>query len=118
MKTIGLEEHWATPSFYAQPGAPGWQYGQLLTKISEEYANKQIQDVCDLGAGRIAEMDAGGLDMQILSLTTPGVEQMNAADAIAFSRESNDYIAEAVNKNPLRFRALATVPTSAPDKAA
>jgi predicted TIM-barrel fold metal-dependent hydrolase len=63
-------------------------------------------------------MDAAGIDMQVLSLTAPGVEQLDAAEAIALAREANDYLADAVNKYPTRFAGLAAVPTSAPAKAA
>jgi predicted TIM-barrel fold metal-dependent hydrolase len=63
-------------------------------------------------------MDAAGIDMQILSLTSPGTEQLEAAEAIALARESTDYLAEAVKKHPTRFGAFASLPTAAPDKAA
>ena len=41
-------------------------------------------------------MDAAGIDVQVLSLTFPGVEQLEAAEAVAFARETNDLLAEAV----------------------
>ncbi len=63
-------------------------------------------------------MDAAGIDMQVLSLTSPGVEQLDAADAIALARDSNDYLAAAVKKHPTRFAGFAAIPTPAPDKAA
>ncbi len=56
--------------------------------------------------------------MQVLSLTSPGTEQLDAADAIALSREVNDFLAAGVKKNPKRFAGFATLPTAAPDKAA
>ena len=63
-------------------------------------------------------MDAAGIDMQVLSLSAPGVEQMEAADAIPMARDTNDYLADAVKKYPTRFAGFAAVPTGAPDKAA
>jgi len=56
--------------------------------------------------------------MQVLSLTAPGVEQMEAEGAIALARDTNDYLADAINKNPSRFAGLAALPTGAPEKAA
>jgi uncharacterized protein len=41
-------------------------------------------------------MDAAGIDMQIVSLTAPGVEQLEAAEAIALAAESNDFVADAI----------------------
>ena len=38
--------------------------------------SKLIEGLCDLGEGRISAMDAAGVDVQVLSLTFPGVEQL------------------------------------------
>jgi predicted TIM-barrel fold metal-dependent hydrolase len=72
----------------------------------------------DIGGRRIAEMDAAGIDMQVLSLTAPGVEQADVDEQIAVAREVNDFLAEGVAKNPTRFAAFATLPVAAPEKAA
>jgi predicted TIM-barrel fold metal-dependent hydrolase len=63
-------------------------------------------------------MDAAGIDVQVLSLTPPGVEQLDAPEAVAIARESNDYLAEAVRRHPSRFAGFAALPTSAPEVAA
>ncbi len=77
-----------------------------------------VEQLCDLGEGRIAEMDAAGIDMQVLSLISPGTEQLDAADAAALAREANDFLAAAVRQHPDRFAGFATLPTAAPDAAA
>ncbi len=56
--------------------------------------------------------------MQVLSLTSPGTEQLEVADALALAREANDFLADAVKKNPARLAGFAALPTAAPDKAA
>jgi len=114
MRTITLEEHYAMPGFF---DGPGRELKHRAETVGGRYANL-IERLCDIGAKRLAEMDAAGIDMQVLSLTSPGVEQLEAAEAIALAREANDYLAEAVQKNPARFAGLATVPTSAPGNAA
>jgi hypothetical protein len=76
-----------------------------------------LQLLSDLGDNRIAEMDAAGIDMQILSLTSPGVEQLAAAEAAAFARETNDYLAEAIRSHPTRFGGFAALPTANPEAA-
>jgi predicted TIM-barrel fold metal-dependent hydrolase len=63
-------------------------------------------------------MDAARIDMQVLSLTSPGTEQIEAADAMALAREANDFLAVAINKSPTRFAGFAVLPTAIPDKAA
>jgi uncharacterized protein len=114
MRTITLEEHYASPAFMAGPGQP-------LAEHAKEFTGPRanlLQQLCDVGSGRIAEMDAAGIDMQVLSLTSPGVEQLDVAAATAIARESNQFIADAVRRNPARFAGFATIPTPAPDQAA
>jgi predicted TIM-barrel fold metal-dependent hydrolase len=63
-------------------------------------------------------MDAAGIDVQVLSLTAPGVEQLDATEAVALARAANDRLAEAVRRHPSRFAGFAALPTAAPDIAA
>jgi uncharacterized protein len=114
MRTIALEEHFATAGFLEGPGrdlkARAQQYGDGAAKLLEQ--------LCDLGDKRIAEMDAAGIDVQVLSLTSPGTEQLEAADSVKMANEANHLLAEAVTRNPTRIAGFATLPTAAPDKAA
>ena len=114
MRTITLEEHFASPEFF---DGPARFLKDRAEQVGGRYANLMGR-LCDVGAKRLAEMDAAGIDMQVLSLTAPGVEQMETADAIVMARDTNDYLADAVRKHPTRFAGLAAVPTGAPDKAA
>ncbi|MFZ2067972.1 MAG: amidohydrolase family protein [Xanthobacteraceae bacterium] len=114
MRTITLEEHFATPGFF---DIAGRELKHRAETVGGRYANL-IERLCDVDSKRLAEMDAAGIDMQVLSLTSPGVEQLDAADAIALARDSNDYLAAAVKKHPTRFAGFAAIPTPAPDKAA
>ncbi len=47
-----------------------------------------VADLLDLDDGRIAAMDAARIDMQALSLTSPGVEQLPVEEAKVFARAS------------------------------
>ena len=40
-----------------------------------------------------------GIDVQVLSLTAPGVEQLDATEAVALAREANDRLADAVRRH-------------------
>jgi predicted TIM-barrel fold metal-dependent hydrolase len=77
-----------------------------------------MQQLQDVGDGRLAEMDAAGIDMQVLSLNAPGVEQADVKEQVAIAHESNDFLADAVKENPKRFAAFACLPVAAPDQAA
>jgi hypothetical protein len=48
-------------------------------------------------------MDAAGIYVQVLSLTSPGAEQLEATDAGALARSSNDCLANAVRTYPTRL---------------
>ena len=114
MRTITLEEHFASPEFF---DGPARFVKERAEKIGGRYS-LVMDRLCDLGAKRLSEMDAAGIDMQVLSLSAPGVEQMETADAIPMARDTNDYLADAVKKHPTRFAGFAALPTGAPDKAA
>jgi uncharacterized protein len=74
MQTITLEEHFATPEFLEGPGRDlkerALQFGGPAAKLLEQ--------LCDVGEKRMAEMDAAGIGMQVLSLTSPGTEQLTS----------------------------------------
>ena len=119
MRVIGFEEHYATEQFLAGPGR------EFIGRLSQAAAKSFIRDtdrllkqLTDVGDGRIAEMDAAGVDVAVLSLTAPGVEQLAAADAVSFARDTNDYLAEAIKRNPQRLRGFAALPTADPSAAA
>ena len=113
MRLITLEEHFATPAFF---DGPARFVKERAEKIGDRYL-AVVERLRDVDAKRISEMDAAGIDMQILSLSAPGVEQMEPADAVAMARDTNDYLADAVKKHPKRFAGFAAVPTGAPKQA-
>ncbi len=55
-----------------------------------------------------------GVDMQVLTFTTPGVHVESPATAVALARQINDAFARAVRQKPGRFGALATLPLNDP----
>ena len=113
MRTITLEEHFTCPGFVTGPGK------EFMTQLSHRpNAARIAEQLQDVGDKRIAEMDAAGVDMQVLSLNAPGVEQADAAEQLPVSVEANDVMADAAKKHPKRFAAFASLPTAAPDKAA
>ncbi len=113
MRTITLEEHFATPAFMESSGAG------LIARAGRRGMDTGLltQRLCDLGDGRLEEMDRAGVEMQALSLTAPGVEQLEPGPAVALARSVNDSLAAAVRAHPERLRGFATVPTPDPEAA-
>ena len=114
MRIVGLEEHVALPVLldaWARVGIP--QIPQL--GYGDEPFAQRLRDVA---ARRLADMDDQGIDVQVLSLASPGVQNLPAADAVNVAREANNALAEVVDGNPERFQALAAIPTPVPEAAA
>ena len=112
MKIVALEEHMVTPGVMeAWASAP-----DALDYWTKQLREGQIGErLVEMGDGRLRDMDDIGVDVQVLSLTVPGLLDVAAADATSLARESNDAVAEAVRANPDRFEGFATLPTQDPE---
>ncbi|MFD4872396.1 amidohydrolase family protein [Streptomyces sp. NPDC058420] len=111
MTLIAIEEHWVTPDLTSAL--------QALPRPDESLAFNEMGDhrhrLEDLGEGRIAAMDAQGIDISVLALTPPGTQPLSPEQARHLSRAANDMAIAAVEKNPTRLRALSTLPMSSPE---
>ena len=72
----------------------------------------------DLGHERLADMDANGIDLQVISHVAPAAQGLAGAEGVTRAREANDRLAEAVRAHPSRFKGFATLPTADPRAAA
>lgn len=61
-------------------------------------------------AARVEDLDAAGIDVQVLSHTCPGVAEVSVSESIEWSKRINDTFAEVCQKWPGRFYFLATLP--------
>ncbi len=77
-----------------------------------------VERLREIGDKRIQDMDAAGIDKQILSLTSPGVQVFDPATATALAASSNDQLAEVIRKYPDRYAGLAAVAPHDPRNAA
>ena len=109
MKIIGLEEHFATPDVLAAWEAlePRWQDVAFQHSDGGEIGAR----LTDFADRRIAAMDETGMDVQVLSLTAPGVQSLEADQAVALQTASNDVLADVVAGRPDRFQGFATLAT-------
>lgn len=107
-QVIALEEHYLDPEIK--------QHAGRIDGPGRPHIAARLDDV---GQGRIAEMDAAGIDVQVLSHAPPGVQKVtDAALAVRLARGANDRLAETVAAHPGRFAAFASLPTADPGAAA
>lgn len=122
MKTIDLEAHFYTRAVFdylsTRKDFPLFikkakdAYSLQFTKdISLFQTNKFIDTLCDLGEKRIKVMDEAGLDMQVLSFSSPGVDEFTPDfhSAQSFAIELNDILFNTIKKFPTRFRGFAAI---------
>lgn len=120
MRTITLEEHYATQTFMDGPGRDLKQMAEAAKAhpaVLGRFANL-VEQLTDIGEKRVVAMDESRIDMQVLSLTSPGVEQLDGEAALKLARDSNDTLAKATSRYPTRLAGFAAIPTSDPNKAA
>jgi uncharacterized protein len=114
VKLIAIEEHFLTPDIRAawsssaigQEGTAAFDLGEIETRLD------------DLGERRIALMDESGVDVQVLSVTTPALHNLEPDESVILARRTNDLVAATIAGNPARFQGFATLPTASPPDAA
>ncbi len=127
-KRIATEEAWITREIADEakrlidsnpPDEPGFvAFGARYYAQGADTPLPTLRALLDVGDGRIAAMDRLGIDVQILSLTAPGVQVFAADKATALAADSNDQLAEAIARHPDRFAGLAAVAPQDPRRAA
>jgi 2,3-dihydroxybenzoate decarboxylase len=110
MSLIALEEHYAWDPASADNVVGSWLRENNTTAYKRLY---------DRGELRLEQMDAAGIDFQILSLFDPGVQdETDVRRAVDLASRANDDLAETVRGKPDRFGGFATLATQDPDAAA
>jgi len=117
MKVIAIEEHFITPMYREKVGANEFRNFYLKSR-GEQLGHDIVEQNSDLGAGRLAHMDAAGVDVQVLSFGSPGPQAFAAEVAIPMARDANDRLYQAIQRNPARFAGFAALPTADPEAAA
>jgi predicted TIM-barrel fold metal-dependent hydrolase len=106
-RVIALEEHFWIPALRDR-----------FEGYHRPRAHQPQAKLDDLGNMRIADMNAAGVDVQVLSHVQPGTQVFDAEAAVPLAREANDRLAEACRARPERFAGFAALPTADPKAAA
>lgn len=101
--------------------------GQQVIAIEEHYWDRELAErygkddggalrgkLEDLGEARLKDMDAAGIDVQVLSHAPPAAQRFDAATSVELATRANDRLADTVASSPDRFAAFATLPTPDP----
>jgi len=128
MRKIDLEAHFYTEEYLkylsARKEVPKEEPYKGVSRIWYErnvwmpHGLGLMDRLLDLGEGRLRIMDEAGIDMQVLSLSTPGCEQFGPADGTAQTRKANDELSKVIKKYPDRFIGLAALAPQSPGEAA
>lgn len=86
-----------------------------IDKSAGNSAERRLRDLAEL---RLAAMDEAGIDVAVLSHTTPGVQSLPPEQAVPLARDANDLLAAVIRHRRDRFQGFANLPTSAPQEAA
>ncbi|WP_316188828.1 amidohydrolase family protein [Bradyrhizobium sp. SZCCHNS1054] len=126
MKKIAVEEAFVTAEIAAEwtkvlarsDVEPGFaKMGESI--LADTPGNALLHGrLVDIGKGRIAHMDEVGVDMQVLSLTSPGVQVFAPDLALRLAADANDALAEAVRAAPTRLAGLGAIAPQDPPAAA
>lgn len=77
-----------------------------------------VKRLLDLGESRVKQMDEAGIDVQVLSLVSPGVQVFDAPKGTALAKKINDRLFEAVSQYPERLAGFASLAPQDPEEAA
>ncbi len=112
MKLIATEEHFLTRAVREE-----WQKNAGKDDPTLKLHFGEIENrLEDIGNTRLHLMDETGIDVQVLSLTSPSLHNLGS-ESIGLAIETNDHVAEVVKKTPHRFQGFAALPMFAPKEA-
>ncbi len=106
MRVVAIEEHHVIPGvsnqFLDPARIPEAVWARLHPTVDQ----------------RLADMDAAGIDMQVLSVVLPMPEMLPADTAVPLAVKANTELQDMVAAHPDRFAAFAALPVTVPDAAA
>lgn len=99
MRVIAIEEHFWSGDFADHFVGPRSERTPDLMRLLEDYSEL-----------RLADMDAAGVDVQVISHAPPGGQRVDPGSGPEAARKVNDLLASIVAGAPDRFAGFATLP--------
>ncbi|MFH1137821.1 MAG: amidohydrolase family protein [Pseudomonadota bacterium] len=125
-RTVDVHNHWYPKEYMDFLMSRGTDQSPYMRHDGGTHFRGYYNGVCcahidraghyDLEA-RIKDLDAAGLDTQLLSVTIPSPDTLEPEKAIYWSKRCNDYLKKAEETYPGRFYCMATLPYNVPDEA-
>ena len=75
MRLITLKEHYRAPMIQQASTQAGFE--QSMDVSTDTPVARRLPKLDDIGQGRLADMDAGEIDVEVLCHTVPATEQFN-----------------------------------------
>jgi predicted TIM-barrel fold metal-dependent hydrolase len=118
MRIVALEEHYTVPRIVAGIAPDAIAHRGFPGPDAVWAQTIKRNELADLGPARLADMDANGITVQVLSVAGPGADLVPGQPGIDLARAYNDALAEACARHPTSYRGFAHLPMLAPDAAA
>ena len=118
MRIVALEEHFALPDLVGRIDRDAIAQRGFPPPDAPWGPGRKRADLQELGSPRLADMDAAGITVQVLSVSGPGADLLAGEAGIALARDYNDALARTVAGHPDRYRGFAHLPMAAPAAAA
>ncbi len=122
-RRIDVHTHYYPPAYFDRIRDHGGEFGfdrsptgQTIIKYRGGRFFGITPPMTDV-AKRLADMDRVGVDIEVVSLSTPNVFFTDGPGQVDVAKMVNDAYAELVVRHPTRFRAFASIPMDAPDEA-
>lgn len=130
MKRIDFEAHFYTEDYLealsASSGYP--RFSDIKNKekrrlwysadVGQPFGEILLNNLLEHGEKRLKIMDDSGIDIQIMSLSAPGIEQLDPGIGTELAKKSNDALAKIIRQYPDRFMGYAALAPKNPVEAA
>jgi len=117
LRIIAIEEHFSAPAYREKVQANEARSFYIRSR-SEKLGHDIAKELDDLGQSRLKQMDAAGIDLEVLSFNAPIAQGFEAGEAVAMAAALNDRVGAAIAAHPNRFAGFAALPVAVPEAAA
>lgn len=118
MRVVALEEHFTVPALVRRIDPEAIRRRGWPSPGAQPPTMSHDAELADLGPARLADMDAAGITVQVLSVSGPGADLVDGDAGVQLARDYNDALAQTVAAHPDRYAGFAHLPMRTPEAAA